>query len=519
MSSTNPGLVIDDESLRLPADLDPDHVYDVLLNGVHAWSINLARDTRSEHGAAVVAWPPALRRFLVGRAEIVVRRHADSAEVCTAEHVFRGDGTRSVSVADGHGNPLVLDKYGRLIRPLSVEDDETLGAFVDQVTALLRALHDGIGVPAFISYGTLLGAVRDGRPIGHDNDVDIAYVSEAVYPVDVVRESFRVERALAEGGWSVRRGSGTRLNVQLPQADGSARYVDVFTAHWVDGVLYMPSDTGFRMPREAILPLTTVDLMGRDMPAPARYEELLAATYGPGWRSPDPSFQYETPRWLVRRLAGWFGGLSVDRKTWDSFYASRGRRVPRRASGFARWVASEFPSDRPLVDVGAGNGRDSRFFARRGREVLALDYSPGVMRRWARRKPIPATAMEALNLNDARQVLTLGYRLSRHDQPVDLYARFLLHALDALGRDHLLRLASMALRREGFLFLEFRSTADRGRAHHFAHGRRRYLDPDEVQEAIEARGGVVVHREEGQGLAVLRNEDPVVCRMVATWSR
>ena len=116
--------------------------------------------------------------------------------------------SRQVSVTDKAGHPVVLDKWGRLIRPLQRRGH--LGhrrAACDAVERLLDDLHDAAGVPAFIAYGTLLGAVRNGRLIGHDNDVDLAYVSRKPFPVDVVREGFAVERALRDG----RLGGAPRL--------------------------------------------------------------------------------------------------------------------------------------------------------------------------------------------------------------------------------------------------------------------------------------------------------------------
>ncbi|WP_395656138.1 LicD family protein [Nocardioides sp.] len=512
-----PVLVVDDDVVHLPDDVDPELTYDVLLNGGHVWSLQPARDAEERRGQAVVPWPKALRRHLVGRAEVVLREHADQVVVATGRHVFRGAEDRRVEVTDSQGNHLILDKYGRLTRPLSAEDPDSVDAFLGQVDALLTTLREEAGLPSFICYGTLLGAVRNGRLIGHDNDVDVAYLSDQRYPVDVVREGFHVERVLREHGWHVRRGSGSRINVRIEHEDGSHRFVDVFAAHWVDDRLYMPQDTGFDIPPEQILPLTTVELHGRPFPAPADYEQLLALTYGPGWRVPDPSFKYETPLWLSRRLNGWFGGLRTNRKYWDAFYAGSGRKLPTKPTTFARWVAEHYPSTRPLVDLGAGNLRDSRWFVRNGRsEVLAVDYTGSAMRHG--RKPGKRLHRELVNLNDTRHVLSLGVRLSRHEPPVDLYGRFLLNTLDADGLANVVRLASMSLRSAGYLFLEFRTVQDAGRPKHFPNQKRVFLDPDDVAALIESARGRVVHRESGTGLAPFEDEDPHVCRIVAAWS-
>jgi SAM-dependent methyltransferase len=524
--TTAPGrgrLSVDDRTLTLPGDLEAGVTYDVSFNGQHVWSLVPDRDAEQRDKGYVVAWPKALLRFLSGRADVALHRHADQELAGVTSFVFGGREREheQVSVTGQNGEALILDKWGRLTKPLSGEGSRLVELLLDEVESLLRFLNDQVGVPAFICYGTLLGAVRDGRLIGHDNDVDVAYLSEKAFPVDVVREGFRVERMLKAGGWRVRRGSGTRLNVQVRLGDGSVRFVDIFTAHWVEGRLYIPSDTGFELPRTTMLPLTTVDLHGRPLPAPADPETLLAATYGEGWRVPDPAFQYSTPSWLSRRLGGWFGGLMARRKHWDSFYAGQWRAVPKKPSPFARWVAVEHPSQRRLVDVGSGTGRDAIWFADHGRPVLGVDFSFKALRKAgnrAERRAVPAT-FEELNLHDLRAVLALGARLAHDPEPCDVYVRLTLNGLEPQGQENVIRLASMALRRGGLLFLEFRTLEDQRRPHVFAGHSRVFLAPRSVRRWIEAAGGEVVYERSGTGMAVLREEDPHVCRMVARWGQ
>ncbi len=512
---------VDDRRLLLPGSIDTGTTYDVVINDVHVWSLLPSRDARSGRAGLVAAWPPALRKHLVGQADVLLRDHVSGEVLMEAHHVFAGEHDRVVSVTDSSGHGLVLDKWGRLTRPLSAEGSEVVDELVLAAARLLSDLQERAGVAAFVSYGTLLGAVRDGALIGHDNDLDVSYVSREPYPVDVVREGFRVERALLDAGWTVRRGSGTRLNVRIMLSDGGARFIDVFTAHWVDGIVYMPSDTGFEIPIEDVLPLGTVSLHGHDVPAPRNPDLMLSHTYGENWRVPDPSFKYETPRWLKRRIMGWFGGLNAHRKHWDGFYNKQLEAVPTAASSFARWVQEEYPSTSTLVDLGCGSNRDALFFAREHeRHVLGVDFATRPIRlgrRAARSQELDAE-FALVNLYDLRAVVTLGARLSRSEEPVDLYGRFLMHALQPDGQDHVLRLASMALRRGGRLFLEFRTTNDADRPHLFNNHGSHYVDPDDLVARIEAAGGLVERREEGTGLAPMDDEDPHVCRLVARWS-
>jgi hypothetical protein len=188
-------------------------------------------------------------------------------------------------------------------------------------------------------------------------------------------------------------------------------------------------------------------------------------------------------------------------------------------------VTDQYPTPHHLVDVGTGNARDARWFAEhQGRRVTALDYSLGVLSRTARKAAVADLPIDfvALNLYDSREVLALGTRLSREAGPVDIYARFMLHALEEQGRENLLRLASMSLRQGGHLFLEFRTPEDAQRQHHFrdkALAPREYVDATTVAAMIQAHGGHVVEAHSGTGLARFRKEDPHVCRMVAAWSR
>ena len=206
---------------------------------------------------------------------------------------------------------------------------------------------------------------------------------------------------------------------------------------------------------------------------------------------------------------------------WPFYFGQSQKTVPTQPSPFAQWFLEREPTSTQIVDIGTGTGRDALWFARQGRDVLGLDYVPAATERAgiiADDEDLPAR-FKTLNLYDIRQVLGIGGELSHRDEPPVLYGRFLIHALRDDGRHNLWRIANMSLRRGGKFYLEFRTGLDSDAEHEFGEHFRRYLDPETVIAEIEATGGHIEHCEAGHGLAVYKQEDPHVCRLVATWKR
>lgn len=202
---------------------------------------------------------------------------------------------------------------------------------------------------------------------------------------------------------------------------------------------------------------------------------------------------------------------------WESFYASDARtRVPQQASGFAHWVAGREPAPGPLVDVGTGTGRDAIWFARRGFRTVGLDYAESAVRlasTVAHEEGVDAR-FQRLNLYHPEEVQEVGAKLAVDLAPRVVYARFFVHALEDDGRQNLWTLTRDLLVAGGRAYLEFRVGSTQ---HEFGEHYRHFVRPEVVAAEIESCGGTVEHQEVGTGLAVFKNEDPPVCRLVAAW--
>jgi hypothetical protein len=468
-----------------------DSTVDVYFDGRRMWSVSAAEHPPDRQGIVNVDWPARLKPRLDGVADVELRDHLSGQLVARARIAF-GSGHGAVDLTDDFGRPLSLTKWGRFNRSFDTIPPEVKERYLDDVAKVMQIMRDGCGVEPFLAYGALLGAVRNGRLIGHDVDVDIGYLSAFTHPSDITRETLRIERALRASGIRVLRQNGGFLAMHLRQLDGTERNIDIFTAFMVDGVVYEMNDLEMKADLSDVLPLTTVLCEGREFPAPAKPELYLEAAFGPGWRVPDPGFTYNSPRHLVRMLSGWFGGLRAERNWWADYYD---RSTPATGpTDFGRLVDGLLASDVTIVEVGCGYSGDSRYFLEQGRNVVATDFviPPGVEFRKAARGKGKGSRFVNSNLYGLNNTLRLGAHLSREPGPRAVYVRRLFDDLRADGRENFWRLTSMALRGGGRCYVE--TTVDAPSGPTWRRSPRFPPSPDTLIEEAARAGGTLVER-------------------------
>ena len=311
---------------------------------------------------------------------------------------------------------------------------------------VLARLTDA-GVDAFLAYGALLGAVREGTFIAHD--------PTPMWPTSAsTRRRRRHARVLCAG---TRHDRGRLLTWRFSAGDFKVIVPDkgaVGRSTSSPGSSSKMSSPAARsrvgaVLRDIIAPLGTVELHGRTITAPADPEALLAITYGPEWRVPDPSFKFEVPRWAAI----------------VSTVAARQRRQSRPLVAVLLWTVAEDRTDttvpvRAVVPRARADQHSDRRHRHRHRARRPVVRAPGPRRPRPRLRAgghraggiiaddedLPAR-FKTLNLYDIRQVLGIGGELSHRDEPPVLYGRFLIHALRDDGWHNLWRIANMSLRR------------------------------------------------------------------------
>ncbi|WP_067436870.1 LicD family protein [Nocardioides jensenii] len=515
-------VTVSDDGIRMRGRQD--RAIDVKFDGRRVWSFWSRRDTVADGRELLARWPDALRRFLDGTTTLALVDHVNDEELFSAE-IRLGAGSGRIRVEDADGHPLGLDKSNRLSRLFESRSAEHTQPLLDSMRSVVDALAEA-GVEAFMAYGTLLGAVRQGGLIGHDSDADLGYVSRHDQPADAILESFRLQRALTAMGYPVTRYSGLAFKVLVTESDGAVRGLDVFGGFLRDGLLYLMGEVGHPFRADWIFPTTEIEFEGRPFPAPAQPDHLLEAMYGPSWRVPDPAYKFETPHSTVRRLNGWFRGTRVGReRVWDRYYGRPAKVAEEHPneSAFVHWVAEREPDMVTAVDIGCGTGRDAAWLAGRGVTTWGLDYAARGFRREARRAReagLPVTFQWA-NLTELRSVLATGAQLSREPGPRVVLARHVADTTDDFGRLSLLRLARMVTGRSGRLHLQVQTGPSTGD--------RRFgvspLDLTALLRQVAATGGRVIERADlvelddgGTAAAGSTAAGTPISRLVITWT-
>lgn len=146
------------------------------------------------------------------------------------------------------------------------------------------AILEAAGLEPFLAAGTLLGFMREGRPLPHDRDIDIGLVAGARGALDVaslIREHPRL--MLARNARA-----GDRYFGLLHDGVGVDIFLHTRTGdHLVCGLSHWPGDIQWRF---SGFDLRSADFNVASFRIPSNVDRYLAESYGPTWRSPDKGF-------------------------------------------------------------------------------------------------------------------------------------------------------------------------------------------------------------------------------------
>ena len=204
---------------------------------------------------------------------------------------------------------------------------------------------------------------------------------------------------------------------------------------------------------------------------------------------------------------------------WNKYYVGRADSRTVVPSQFAAFVAGEIgTSVRNIVDLGCGNGRDTMFFANLGYLAVGVDASESAIALCQARADagppdargrvtFARAALPSPGLDTALAAVSIG-------DPVVVYARFFLHAIEEAVEESLLRGIRSSGASVSTVAVEFRTHRDREQAKSTPAHFRRFIEPADFLRRATRSGFRPTYFVEGFGYAKHAADDAHVARVL-----
>lgn len=444
------------KGLRLSVEecdgLGDSRLVDVRFDGHRVWSKRLPEPIE---GVVEIAWPRALREKLHGRTRIDVEDTTTGSHLVGIDTRF-GLSRERVKVTDKRGQWMAMTKWDRLGPVLEGSGNNVAERLLSSATKLVGDMQ-AWGYPVYIVGGTLLGIIRNGAMLPHDDDIDLAFLSDEWHPADLGRVSYEMERQLVDAGYTVVRHSLAQLEIVFFDSTGEIdHYIDIFTGFFRDGLYCQPfALRGPEVTREDLVPTRILTVNGVDLPAPANPEAWLRYAYGENWRVPDPTFKFVVPTGTKYRFNSWFGIFNRGRYFWEKLYQGRltSELAPRTEEDVEDFL-SMIPARSNVLDLGSGDGAASELIAAAGHRVVGIDFAYEALR-VADKGPENRAQYLRVNLNDRPALLALAAHVVRTREVWHVFMRDTIHGLTHVNRENVFMFLAAALRADAIAYVTF----------------------------------------------------------------
>ena len=407
---------------------------------------------------------------------------------------------------------------------------------VIQLYKRLHADSNKLGYEIFMAYGPLLGAVRNKAFIDHDNDFDCAIVCNGTDIFSITAEFISYLNAMSALGYYYsldtngqahighkdfsldtdfeRRQSHQGLNVTL----------DLFLSWFQNNRLCLTFTIVEGVERQEILPLATIELEGETVPSIRNPEKVLELIYGPGWATPDTSFNWSRGKYITDFFVPIHNyDINKNIEYWQAYY-SKDNVSPQFPTQFAifllGFLGGRIKDFYTIVEFGCGNGRDSFFFANLGINVISTDYEDSVIAKNSahekskhENKRVLFHKTNIASMSDLELLYSIITNIS-HPKSRLYYSRFLIHAIDDAAQESLIRFCADVMQDGDLAAFEFRTNSDESGKKLTENHYRRFVDPSAFVQALHLNGLKVRYTVSGYGYANFLDDDAHVARII-----
>lgn len=170
---------------------------------------------------------------------------------------------------------------------------EEKAQYIQTLKMFINWFEQEFKVNVYLIYGTLLGAYREQRFLGHDYDVDIAYLSNESELDKVIIEKDIILKKLDDMGLLAKKfGDGHNHVWSLDKQI----CFDVWSSWIVDNKFYCTGFYNGQFGKEIVLPFSKCLLESAQFKVPYDTDAFLTTYYG-NWRTPQLSWK-QTTTWV-----------------------------------------------------------------------------------------------------------------------------------------------------------------------------------------------------------------------------
>ncbi|MDC1155100.1 class I SAM-dependent methyltransferase [Candidatus Pelagibacter sp.] len=201
---------------------------------------------------------------------------------------------------------------------------------------------------------------------------------------------------------------------------------------------------------------------------------------------------------------------------WNKYYNSKDNNT--KPSNFAFFINKKYiKKDTYLLDVGAGDGRDSFYFRNKAKHVYSIDQSNIVIKKnrlKAKRLGLKKISFRNLSSNKLKKIVNKKINF--------IYARFFIHAINEAEEDIFLKSIKKSFNQKILVAFEFRTTKDTlmnkgkklSKYERLTDHYRRFIDIKKFEKKLKIMNFKILYKKLGKNLSKSPNDNPHLCRIV-----